>query len=44
VAAYQDLDIKTAEQTTFLEGFTGGNLHRIKARAVRNEALVSAFA
>jgi uncharacterized protein with ParB-like and HNH nuclease domain len=44
VATFQDLEIKTAEQTTLLDGFTGGNLHRIKARAVREEVLVAAFA
>ena len=41
VAAYHDLGVKTDEQTTFLEGFTGGNLHRIKTRLIRDQALAA---
>ncbi len=43
VVAYRDLDVKTDEQTTFLEGFSGGNLHRINKRGIRNKALTDAF-
>lgn len=43
VASYQERDVKTDEQTTFLEGFTGGNLHRIKTRMIRDQALLAAF-
>ena len=43
VAAFQDLDVKTDEQTTLLEGFTGGNLHRIRTRLIRDRALAAAF-
>jgi hypothetical protein len=43
VAAFQDLDVKTEAQTNFLEGFTGGNLHRIKNRAFRDQAIAAAF-
>ena len=44
VAAYQDHEVKTDDQTSLVEGFTGGNLHRIKTRAIRDEVLAAAFA
>lgn len=44
VAVYRDLAVKTHEQTAFFEGFTGGNLHRISTRKIRNDALAAAFA
>jgi hypothetical protein len=43
VAAFQELDVKTEEETSFLEGFTGGNLHRIKTRTIRDQAIAAAF-
>lgn len=43
VSAYQELDVKTEEQSRFLEGFIGGNLHRIKTRSIRDQAISSAF-
>lgn len=43
VAATQEKDVKTEEETTFLEGFTGGNLHRIKTRTIRDQAIAAAF-
>ena len=43
VAAYQDRDLKTDEESKFLEGFTGGNLHRIRTRNIRDQALAAAF-
>ena len=44
VAAYQDQEVKTDDQTSLVEGFTGGNLHRIKTRAIRDQVLAAAFA
>jgi hypothetical protein len=44
VAAYRDLDVKTDEQTTFLDGFSGGNLHRIRKRRIRDKVLADALA
>lgn len=44
VAAYRDLDVKTDEQTTFLDGFSGGNLHRINKRRIRDNVLADALA
>jgi hypothetical protein len=43
VAAYQELDVRTDEQSSFIEGFTGGNLHRIKSRTIRDQAIAAAF-
>ena len=43
VAAYRDLEVKGEAETRFLEGFSGGNLHRINKRRVRDEALTDAF-
>lgn len=43
VVAYRDLEVKNDEQTTFLEGFSGGNLHRINKRLIRDRALSDAF-
>lgn len=43
VTAFQDLVVRTEQQATFLEGFIGGNLHRIKTRAIRNQAIAAAF-
>ncbi len=43
VAATREKDVKTEEETSFLEGFTGGNLHRIKTRAIRDKAISAAF-
>jgi hypothetical protein len=43
VTAVQEFDVKTEAQTTFLQGFTGGNLHRIKTRAIRDDAIAAAF-
>ncbi len=43
VTAFQELDIRTDEQSTFIEGFTGGNLHRIKSRTIRDQAIAKAF-
>jgi hypothetical protein len=44
VAAYRDLDVKTDDQTTFLDGFSGGNLHRINKRLIRDKALADTLA
>jgi hypothetical protein len=44
VAAYRELNVKSDEQTNFLDGFTGGNLHRIKTRKIRDETLAAACA
>lgn len=44
IAAYRDLDVQTDVETRLLTGFTGGNLHRIRARTIRNEILTAAFA
>ena len=43
VAAYRDLEVRADHETTFLEGFSGGNLHRINKRHIRDEALADAF-
>ena len=43
VAAYRDLEVKGEAETTFLDGFSGGNLHRINKRHIRDEALTVAF-
>ena len=43
VAAYRDLEVKGEAETTFLEGFSGGNLHRINKRRIRDGALTDAF-
>jgi hypothetical protein len=43
VTAFQELDVRTDEQSTFIEGFTGGNLHRIKSRTIRDQAIAAAF-
>jgi hypothetical protein len=43
VTAFQELEVKTEEQTSFLEGFTGGNLHRIKTRTIRDQAIAAAY-
>ena len=43
VAAYRDLEVKGEAETTFLEGFSGGNLHRINKQRIRDEALTDAF-
>jgi hypothetical protein len=39
IRGYQDLDELTAEQANELSGFTGGNLHRIRARRIRNDVI-----
>ena len=44
IAAYRELDVQTEVETRFLTGFTGGNLHRIRARTIRNEILTAALA
>jgi hypothetical protein len=44
VTAFKDLEVLTEEQTRFLDGFTGGNLHRIRTRRIRDEVLAAAFA
>jgi hypothetical protein len=44
VAAFKELEVLTEEQTRFLDGFTGGNLHRIRTRRIRDEVLAAAFA
>jgi hypothetical protein len=44
VAAYHELDVMTEEQSTFLVGFTGGNLHRIRTRTIRDQVLAAALA
>lgn len=41
--AFKELDVTTEEQKVFLEGFTGGNLHRIKTRRIRDDVLASAL-
>ncbi len=43
VSAYQELEVKTEDQSRFLEGFIGGNLHRIKTRTIRDQAISAAF-
>lgn len=43
VSAYQENDVKTEDQSRFLEGFIGGNLHRIKTRTIRDQAISAAF-
>lgn len=43
VASYRELDVRTEEQSNLIEGFTGGNLHRIKSRTIRDQALAAAF-
>lgn len=43
VSAYQEFEIKTESQSRLLEGFTGGNLHRIKTRTIRDQAIAAAF-
>jgi hypothetical protein len=43
VAGYQELDVRTEEQSNLIVGFTGGNLHRIKSRTIRDQALAAAF-
>lgn len=43
VTTFQELDTKTEAQTSLLEGFTGGNLHRIKTRTIRDQAIKAAF-
>lgn len=43
VTAYKELEVLTEEQARLLEGFTGGNLHRIRTRRIRDEVLTVAF-
>ncbi len=43
VAATQEKEVKTEAETSFLEGFTGGNLHRIKTRTIRDQVISAAF-
>lgn len=43
VAGYQELDVRNEEQSNIIAGFTGGNLHRIKSRTIRDQALAAAF-
>ena len=38
-----DKDVKTEEELNLIEGFTGGNLHRIKTRTIRDQAISAAF-
>ena len=39
VRGYQELEELSAEQANELSGFTGGNLHRIRARAIRSNVI-----
>jgi hypothetical protein len=39
VRGYQELEELTSEQANELSGFTGGNLHRIRARGIRNTVI-----
>ena len=41
--AYRDRDILNDVETTFLEGFTGANLHRIRTRRIRDQVLEAAL-
>lgn len=43
VRAYTDNPALDANGLRFLEGFTGANLHRIRARRIRDEFLTQAF-
>lgn len=43
VAAYRDLQVKGETESTFLEAFSGGNLHRIAKRRIRDTALTDAL-
>lgn len=43
VVALSEKDVRTEEDASLLEGFTGGNLHRIKTRTIRDQAISSAF-
>ena len=43
VAAYRDLEVKGEAETMFLEGFSGGNLHRLNKRRIRDQALSHGF-
>ena len=43
VAAYRDLQVRGEYENVFLEGFSGGNLHRIAKRRVRDRALTDAL-
>lgn len=43
VAATLEKDAKTEEESNLLEGFTGGNLHRIKTRTIRDQVISAAF-
>ena len=39
IKGYEDLEVLSAEQTNELSGFTGGNLHRIRARTIRDRVI-----
>jgi Protein of unknown function DUF262 len=39
IRGYQGLEELTAEQSNELSGFTGGNLHRIRARRIRSDVI-----
>jgi hypothetical protein len=39
IRGYQGLEELTAEQANELSGFTAGNLHRIRARRIRNDVI-----
>jgi hypothetical protein len=41
--AAREKDAKTEEELNLIEGFTGGNLHRIKTRTIRDQAISAAF-
>lgn len=43
IAGYMDLEVRTEQQSNLILGFTGGNLHRIKSRTIRDQALAAAF-
>lgn len=43
VTAFRDLDVRNETQTVFLDGFKGGNLHRIKSRRIRDQVISEAF-
>lgn len=44
VSGYEALDALEARESRILQGFTGGNLHRIRARAIRDEVIAEALA
>ncbi|MBZ9776030.1 DUF262 domain-containing protein [Mesorhizobium sp. CO1-1-8] len=44
IRSEDDGRVSDAEAARYAEGFTGGNLHRIKTRSIRNEVLMAALA